>query len=363
MLPLLLLCAKSRQFDDLRVIDDQVTVQSLSSEEILWAYWNDDYSSYVVPQNWSSLGYSRCSSSHTSQQSPINIISADVVQGAVTPSLDGQWALLRNATLVNSGYNAGVIPAQQWQQGAIGQHNLDIGAIGQHNFPENSGGTIFDLHSFHFHWGETEAEGSEHSIDGQHYPLELHIIHTQQGNPAPLQNAGGLAVVSTFFRLGTKNEQLERIFTQLDEVADWHSPASRTILTADINVEGLLPMDWRSNFWSYRGGLTTPSCDEVVNWLVMRRVQEVSPAQLSKLRKLRRMDGQLQRKNYRPVQPLNGRRVHSGLPTTILGLHAPVKTRTSGIRMAATATQGSGDQKKEQHHRKNRKLRGIQDKQ
>ena len=38
------------------------------------------------------------------------------------------------------------------------------------------GGSLPDYYSFdqlHFHWGETYDEGSEHTIDGHQYPLEV----------------------------------------------------------------------------------------------------------------------------------------------------------------------------------------------
>ena len=35
----------------------------------------------------------------------------------------------------------------------------------------------FCLHSFHFHWGEYNTEGSEHTIYGINYPAEIHFVH------------------------------------------------------------------------------------------------------------------------------------------------------------------------------------------
>ena len=32
---------------------------------------------------------------------------------------------------------------------------------------------------FHFHWGEEDDKGSEHTIDGQSYPLEVSILGTR----------------------------------------------------------------------------------------------------------------------------------------------------------------------------------------
>ena len=55
----------------------------------------------------------------------------------------------------------------------------------QLNSPENvtaqiSGGGLGATYQFaqlHFHWGNTKDVGSEHTLDGQAYPLELHLVH------------------------------------------------------------------------------------------------------------------------------------------------------------------------------------------
>ena len=35
----------------------------------------------------------------------------------------------------------------------------------------------FCLDSFHFHWGTSDLNGSEHYIDGGAFPLEVHFVH------------------------------------------------------------------------------------------------------------------------------------------------------------------------------------------
>lgn len=32
---------------------------------------------------------------------------------------------------------------------------------------------VFNLAQFHFHWGSDEGKGSEHLINGKHYPAEV----------------------------------------------------------------------------------------------------------------------------------------------------------------------------------------------
>ena len=35
---------------------------------------------------------------------------------------------------------------------------------------------IYRLMQFHFHWGGDDKEGSEHTIDGKTFPLEVNIL-------------------------------------------------------------------------------------------------------------------------------------------------------------------------------------------
>ena len=48
--------------------------------------------------------------------------------------------------------------------------------LSQGGLPENC-----TADQFHFHWGEVDDKGSEHTIDGKSYPLEVIIIDTRSG--------------------------------------------------------------------------------------------------------------------------------------------------------------------------------------
>lgn len=50
------------------------------------------------------------------------------------------------------------------------------------------------------------------------------------------------------------------------------SPIANLNLNAYFNTN--------KSFFHYLGGLTTPTCDEIVNWVVMEAVESISPAQL-----------------------------------------------------------------------------------
>ncbi|KAF4528484.1 hypothetical protein B566_EDAN013031, partial [Ephemera danica] len=71
--------------------------------------------------------------------------------------------------------------------------------------PELSGGPLQGGYTFlqmHFHWGADNTRGSEHTIDGKSFPLELHVVHykTEYGTPTnALTKPDGLAVVGYLF--------------------------------------------------------------------------------------------------------------------------------------------------------------------
>ncbi len=35
----------------------------------------------------------------------------------------------------------------------------------------------FNFAQLHFHWGSSDGRGSEHTVEGSAYPLEMHLVH------------------------------------------------------------------------------------------------------------------------------------------------------------------------------------------
>ncbi|HKV06569.1 MAG TPA: carbonic anhydrase family protein [Thermoanaerobaculia bacterium] len=139
----------------------------------------------------------------------------------------------------------------------------------------------YKLVQFHFH------TPSEHKLQGQTYPMELHFVH---------RNAlGELAVVGVFLREGAANPVIQEIW---DHILDEAAPAVKH--EEELNPKDLLPAD--RSYYRYAGSLTTPPCTEGVRWHVLDTPIEVSAAQIEEFRDLFPL-------NARPVQPLNGRPV------------------------------------------------------
>ena len=129
------------------------------------------------------------------------------------------------------------------------------------------GDAIYELLQFHFHWGRNNMEGSEHAYDGVFFPLEIHLVHINtiyNGDVnAALENADGLSVMGIMFELNSRADALffkELNPTMISGVGD------SVTLTLDVaELIGAIPDP--SNYVSYNGSLTTPTCNEVVTWI------------------------------------------------------------------------------------------------
>lgn len=155
------------------------------------------------------------------------------------------------------------------------QENEDPGSYGL------AGGRRFQLQQFHFH------SPSEHTIDGNHFPMEMHLVHKAAD--------GTVGVVAVFIREGEHNDAFDPVWNMLP---DANSPNRES--DVEIDTAAMLPDSPR--YYSYEGSFTTPPCTEQVKWIVLADPVSLSKAQIERFRMV--IDG-----NNRPVQPLNGRQI------------------------------------------------------
>ncbi|VDK65125.1 unnamed protein product [Anisakis simplex] len=140
------------------------------------------------------------------------------------------------------------------------------------DIPEVSGGGLdqaYRLVQYHFHWSQQDSEGSEHTIAGLHYPVELHLVHKGVTDPEKI------AVFAVFFILGDDNQALKVEADLLSEILD---PSNSTKIEHAI-VENKLPHN-RKSFWRYDGSLTTPPCSECVTWTIFTEPVQITKEQV-----------------------------------------------------------------------------------
>lgn len=129
----------------------------------------------------------------------------------------------------------------------------------------------FDFKQFHFH------TPSEHLIDGVTYPLEIHMVHTLQGQEKDETTV--YCVVGILFKEGKTNPFLEEFINaiplKVNEVNE--------VKGGTVNINDLLNQEETLDYYYYQGSLTTPPFTETVTWLVMKNVLEASQEQIQKL--------------------------------------------------------------------------------
>jgi len=212
------------------------------------------------PNQWAEMSedYAMCATGKL--QSPFDI-SADITADLPALGLNYQPVPMK---IINNGHT---IQADQAGGGML-----------------SVGGKDFELLQFHFH------AGSEYSIDGKFYPLEVHLVHASKD--------GDLAVVGVMFEEGDANAELAGIWENMPT-----NKGEKMVADQNINVTNLLPSNHK--YYRFMGSLTTPPCSEGVNWHMMSNPITASASQIAKFKELYPM-------NARPLQAENNRLVVLG---------------------------------------------------
>lgn len=122
--------------------------------------------------------------------------------------------------------------------------------------------------------GRSNEEGSEHYVEGEQYPLELHFVHVNTAyNDGDIDAAlasgkpDALLVVGQMFKVGaSQSATMDKIAAGIrgGEVA-----TARSIVMSDL-------MDTSDGYYTYAGSLTTPPCNPVVTWVVLASAIDVT---------------------------------------------------------------------------------------
>ncbi|XP_032030942.1 carbonic anhydrase 12 isoform X3 [Hylobates moloch] len=169
----------------------------------------------------------------------------------------------------------------------------------------------------HLHWGNpNDPHGSEHTISGQHFAAELHIVHYNSDLYPDASTASnkseGLAVLAVLIEMGSFNPSYDKIFSHLQHV----KYKGQEAFIPGFNVEELLP-ERTAEYYRYRGSLTTPPCNPTVLWTVFRNPVQISQEQLLALETAlycTHMDDPSPREminNFRQVQKFDERLVYT----------------------------------------------------
>lgn len=225
------------------------TIASNQQEEFTWDYENT---------NWEKISDSECRSA---VQSPVNIDREDVIEAELAP--------------INYEYE----PFEM----IIVDNGHTIQVHGTENSFITVEGKRYHFRQFHFHYP------AEHTIDGKEYPMEMHLVHQEEGT-------SNLVVLGIFIEeADTSNEFLEKVLAEIP------SEEEEEISTdVEITLSDYIPPS--QVHYTYIGSLTTPPCTVGVDWIIFEEPIGASREQLDTF-------AEYYDDNDRPVQPLNNRRV------------------------------------------------------
>lgn len=247
-----------------------VCVVTASASETYW-----DYGKLHGPASWARLSPDFALCGDGGRQSPIDL--PDTI--SVPENID-------SITVSRSRAASIVVTHQEHTNEIIDNgHTIQVSIYDGNDI--RIGDALYRLRQFHFH------APSEHTIGGRHFPMEIHFVHASED--------GRIAVAGVLVRQGVHNSDFDELWSILP-----HEPGERIVPDADevsIHFTGR-PGDV---YYRYEGSLTTPPCSEDVHWFVRRAPIEMSAAQIATFTNIIN-------NNFRPTQPLNGRRLSIYVP-------------------------------------------------
>ena len=229
-----------------------------------WNYDRCDNANGPTSSAWG--GY--CSGQ--SENSPVDVCGAEKYN---LPRLQGtDWCTTRQLKIKNNGHTIQVGVIDDPPTTTAGTISKLVGR-GSSDTP-----AIWQLEQVHFHWGRAhhDEEGSEHYLNGKPYPLEAHFVHFNTkhgksvGEVVGTAKPDSLLVVGVFFDLNSLYPSEPRALTQIANAVQNASHHKDKYIDLNQTVQLSTIYEAVGDYYTYAGGLTTPTCNEVMPVLVVK---------------------------------------------------------------------------------------------
>ncbi|KAI9195101.1 hypothetical protein LWI28_011644 [Acer negundo] len=233
------------------------------------------------PERWGEIHSEWSSCKNGSMQSPVDLLNERVEVVSHLGRLRRSYKP-SNSSLRNRGHDMML----KWEGGA-GSLNIN--------------GTEYVLNQCHWH------SPSEHTINGQSYDLEAHMVHESAD--------GKIAVVGIMYTIGRPDSFLALLTNRLRAIGGTSDieRAAGVVDPRHIKIGS-------RKYFRYIGSLTVPPCTENVLWAIVNKVRTVTREQVRLLRVAVHDDSDT---NARPLQPLNSRSIQLFRPDTDLNNQTP----------------------------------------
>ncbi|XP_068171051.1 receptor-type tyrosine-protein phosphatase gamma [Antennarius striatus] len=259
-------------------------------------YWS--YSGSHGPQGWA-ISYPECAAKN---QSPV-----DISDEQALVSEDFQELVLEKFNTVSS------------NQTTMKNTGKTVAVLLKNDYFVSGAGLPgrFKAEKMEFHWGQSNGSaGSEHSINGRRFPVEMQIYLYNSDDfdslSVAIKERRIISAMAVFFELGQKdNPAVDPIIQGLkgvvhhDKETNLRSFILRDLLPSSVN-----------GYYRYTGSLTTPPCSKVAEWIILSRPVYLSRAQLEAFYSILTTEQQdhvksveYLRNNFRPLRDLDNRKV------------------------------------------------------
>ena len=248
-------------------------MKSLITTAAIFAFSGVNAAGYDYKQNgkdWKDIsGYSACGATN---QSPINLYRKgsndfDYIEiDADEDELAKVYSNQKGVVNTNNGHTV--------QVGIKPEEATNVNMFSSMVSPDVYGGPeVFDGQQFHFH------SGSEHTVDGKRFDLEMHTVHypKKAGVNGFIAAAVGIIFdINDYTATLTKAEEM--LIDNFFDSLKWSEMGSSSSTTANLDyvIYGdLMEMVDSRNRWTYRGSVTTPPCATAVYWNVLSTVYPI----------------------------------------------------------------------------------------
>jgi carbonic anhydrase len=206
------------------------------------------------PSHWEGV----CNTGH--MQSPINISKTEKVPIPPLPPLEFKYQ-----------------PADLDMVNACNEYQVKV------RFPDNQWLKVarkpYRLSELDFH------QPGQNAVNGKRPPMAIDLVH--------LSPESTILIIEVPVVMGKENPVIKTLWQHIPD-----GGRESMVDGVKINAADLLPAD--HGFYRFPGSLTTPICNEGVQWYLMKHPIEMSKAQIARYKKL-------YHNTARPLQPLHNR--------------------------------------------------------